>query len=484
MSIASRTIPKPPPLPARSYASWELAAARQTPAGLAHLASNGQFTTRPQHIALLDDKLWQLANGRIKRLMVFMPPRHGKSALCSHYFPAWYVGAFRKRFMLASYEASFAASWGRLARDVLLEFGPLLWNVHVSPTPSAADWWELEGAQGQNGVMMTAGVGGALTGKGAAILAIDDPVKNAEEAASPTMREKAWQWYTSTAYTRLEPDGAVLLIQTRWHEQDLAGRILSEQGPRGWDIISLPAIAEHDERYDIDGGDDFTRREGEALWPDRFSAQRLAAIRADVGSTVWAALYQQRPTPDGGLIWHREWFKRYSALGGLPQFTRIIQAVDTAFKTGVASDYSVIATWGYTGSAIYLLDIWRNRVEYPELKRALADQAAKWQPHVIYVEDAASGQSIIQELGRETALPIVPLKPLGSKEARAAAVSPLAESGNVYIPDSAPDKPWVNDWLEEHVAFPRGAHDDMVDTTSMALEQIRPDTFAVGPKIF
>ena len=139
MARSTSTIQKPPRLPWRSYAAWELEVARQRPAGLARLASNNTFAI-PQHIALLDEKLLQLATGRISRLMVFMPPRHGKSALCSHYFSAWYIGALRKRFMLASYEASFAASWGRLARDVLLEFGPLLWNVQVSPSPSAADW--------------------------------------------------------------------------------------------------------------------------------------------------------------------------------------------------------------------------------------------------------------------------------------------------------------------------------------------------------
>ena len=475
--MSSLTIPKP--LPSHEPTPLELRMAGETPGMFAVIASRKTYQM-PPHLQLLDDHLYQLATGRIKRLMVFMPPRSGKSELCSKYFPAWFIGRFRQRVILTSYEATFAASWGRLARDVLTEWGPPIFGVSVSQQSSAGDWWELDGAQGQRGVMMTAGVGGAITGKGANLLIIDDPVKNAEEAQSATYREKAWQWFTSTAYTRLEPDGRVLIIQTRWHDDDLSGRILKEI-PDDWQVVSLPAIAERDEAYEIAGCPPFTRAEGDALWPTRFSAERLAQIRADVGGTVWASLYQQRPTPDGGLIWHREWFKRYSALGGLPQFERIIQAVDTAFKTGIASDYSVIATWGYTHNAIYLLDIWRQRVEYPELKRALADQAAKWKPHIIYVEDAASGQSIIQELGRETMLPIVALKPLGSKEARAAAVSPLVESGKVYIPDSAP---WVNDWLEEHVAFPRGAHDDMVDTTSMALEQIRPDSFAVGPKIF
>ncbi len=706
----------------------------------------------PGHLALLTDRLCQLARGDIKRLMVFMPPRHGKSFLCSQYFPAWYIGAFRGRVILTSYEATFAASWGRLARNVLTEWGPSVFGVRVAQDSSAADHWELEGAEGQRGVMHTAGVGGAITGRGASLLIIDDPVKNMEEAQSPTYRDKAWQWYTSTAYTRLEPDGRVLIIQcmtgdtpvlrpdgtttplrdvrpgdavatyengrlssstvakwahqgsdvvytirmksgtvvranarhpfltiqdgeevwqrtdtlkkgslilrvtgangaelpaqqtdvtsllnargyaipttarragqqgivllpstpnrggphisstamglaprnttalwlrkmgaalfvyshrririlaptgvqnsaltmtmtpercagcsamtailpldmapqpnasalplstwsvtpdevldvavsgiedvydlqidrtenfianglvshnTRWHNDDLSGRILSEAKAQGdtepWHVLSLPAIAATDENYPIAGDTPFVRREGEPLWPERFSAERLAAIRTDVGGAVWSALYQQQPAPESGYIWRREWFKRYSNLGGMPEFQRIVQAVDTAFKTGIASDYSVIATWGCTANAFYLIDVWRAQVEYPELKRAIADQYAKHHPAAIYIEDAASGQSVIQELQRETRLPVLAIRPQGSKEARAAAVTPLAEAGKVFIPDSVP---WVADWIDEHVAFPRGAHDDMVDTTSIALDQVQLRTITHGPKLF
>lgn len=443
------------------------ALAQQTPAGLAYLASNRTYALAP-HIALLDDALVQLATGQIKRLMVFMPPRHGKSLLCSQYFPAWFIGRFRKRVILTSYEATFAASWGRLARDTLTTWGEPVFGVRVSEKSSAGDWWELEEAQGRHGVMMTAGVGGAITGKGADLLIIDDPIKNAEEAQSATYREKAWRWYTSTAYTRLEPGAAVLEIQTRWHEDDLAGRILREsERPDEWRVLSLPAVAEHDETYRITGCAPFTRREGDALWPARFDAARLTAIRQDIGARDFAALYQQHPTPASGLIWRREWFRPYREL---PPLNRIIQTVDTAFKTGVASDYSVIATWGATATGYYLIDVWRGRVEFPELKRAILMQCAKHTPSATYIEDAASGQSALQELRRETNLPLIPIKPIGSKEGRAAGVSPLAEAGKVFVPQ---DAEWLADWIEEHVAFPLGAHDDMVDTTSMALERLR-----------
>jgi predicted phage terminase large subunit-like protein len=433
--------------------------------------------------------LCKFARGDIKRLMIFMPPRHGKSWLCSQYFPAWYIGAYYGRVILTSYEATFAATWGRLARNVLTEFGPTVFGVSVAQDSSASDHWELEGAQGQYGVMYTAGVGGGITGKGASRLIIDDPVKNMEAAQSAIIREATWQWYTSTAYTRLEPDGGVMIVQTRWHDDDLSGRILKHGADatgdtHDWTVISLPAIAERDEDYPITGDDPYTRTEGDPLWPERFSLERLQQIRREVGGEVWTPLYQQAPTPAKGVIWRREWFRRYNLLGGVPQaITRTIQAIDSAWETGVANDWSVIATWGYSKNAIYLLDIWRERVEYPELKRAVAAQYAKWHPDVIYLENKASGISLRQEMQRESRLPIVAITPKGSKESRAAAVSPLAESGNIYVPDDA-SASWAEAWIAEHVRFPRGEHDDMVDTTSLGLSQIVPDDLQVGERVF
>jgi len=342
----------------------------------------------------------------------------------------------------------------------------------VAQDSSAADHWELEDAGGQHGVMYTAGVGGAITGKGATGLIIDDPVKNMEDANSATMREKAWSWYTSTAYTRLEPDGWILVIQTRWHYDDLSGRILdraSEELADGerWHVLSLPAVAECNEEYEIGGGEPFKRSEGEPLWPSRFPPERLATIRSDVGSTVWTSLYQQRPSPEAGMIWQRGWFKRYREL---PTISYTIQTVDSAFKTTRASDYSVIATWGRAADGYYLIDLWRQRVEFPDLKRAIVDAHAKHRPHAVYIEDKASGQSALQELQRDTALPLLPYISSDSKIARAQAVSPLAEAGHVYVPESAA---WIADWLDEHANFPNAPHDDQVDTTSMALEKLR-----------
>lgn len=451
-------------------------AAWQTPAGLAHLASNATYAL-PPHLALLDDHLYQLATGRIKRLMVFMPPRHGKSLLCSQYFPAWFIGKYKKRVILTSYEATFAASWGRLARDVLTEWGEAAFGVRVSQKSSAGDWWELDGAQGRHGVMMTAGVGGAITGKGADLLIIDDPVKNAEEANSPTYREKAWRWYTSTAYTRLQPDAGVLVIQTRWHEDDLSGRILHEsQRPDEWRVLSLPAIAEQDEWYAIAGCPPFRRNEGDPLWPAAYDTQALAHIRQDVGDYDWSALYQQHPTPRGGSVFQRAWFdRRYPSYAALPRFTMIIQSIDSAFKEGVANDYSVIATWATDGRDYYLLRVWRDRVAYPDLIDAIRQEAALCvhtfgDLHAILIEDKASGQSALQTLKRSTNLPLIGVHPDGSKVGRAESVSPLAQSGRIVLPEVAD---WLPDWLDEHVRFPRAAHDDCVDTTSQGLTYLR-----------
>lgn len=445
-------------------------AARQTPAALAYLASNHRFKL-PQHLVLLDQKLWELATGRIKRLMVLMPPRHGKSELASKYFPAWFIGRFRKRIILCSYEARFAANWGDKAREVLREYGAEVFGARLSGQSSARDWWELVGG----GAMMTAGVGGPITGKGADILIIDDPLKNAEDAASATMREKQWEWYTSTAVTRVEPDGGVLLIQTRWNDDDLAGRLLKAQ-EKGegdeWEVLSLPAVADEVEDVALDGGLTYHREPGDALWPARFNASQLAAVRKRVGERVWTALYQQKPTPDGGVIWKREWLlQRYTKPP--EKLALLALAIDSAWKTGVANDYSVIAAWGATMTDYYLLDLWRDRVELPDLLTAITDMAAKWKPDAILIEDAASGQGAIQILRRQGRWPIVAYPPVGSKESRAAGVTPLGQAGKVWLPAAAE---WLMVWLDEHLRFPNAAHDDCVDTSSMGLSWLRDAT--------
>jgi predicted phage terminase large subunit-like protein len=378
--------------------------------------------------------------------MVFMPPRHGKSERISKYFPAWLLGNYpEKRVMLSSYEASFAASWGGKARNVLEESGHYF-GVKVSSRSSAADWWEIEGSMGG---MVTAGVGGPLTGKGADVLVIDDPLKNAEEAASKTIRDKQWDWYQSTAYTRLEPSGAVILVMTRWHEDDLAGRLLDEEKHGGdrWDKLSMPAI------------DDT----GNALWPARFDLQKLEAIKKTVGSYYWEAMYQQRPAPlEGGLI-KRAWWKYYTVL---PKVQRFIWSWDTAVKVGQDNDFSVGTLWAECEDGFYLCDLIRAKMEYPELKQAIRAAYNKVPSSVILVEDKSSGQQIIQELRKDGKLPVIDFKTDKDKVLRVNLISPTIQAGHVYLPESAP---FVSDFVEECAGFPNAVHDDQVDSMTQFL---------------
>jgi predicted phage terminase large subunit-like protein len=420
---------------------------------------------QPPHVAAMCDLLERLERRELFKACVEIPPRCGKSLHCSQGFPAFYLGLHPDhQVILASYSAERAEDNSRAARRFMQD-PRYPFDVRVSKSSSSVGRWHTTAG----GVVIAEGVGGGLTGFGAHLLSIDDPVKDREEADSPVSRERAWSWFTEVAMPRLMPDGVVLLVMTRWHEDDLVGRILNSPASEDWEVLRLPALAEED--------DPLGRGEGEALWPERFPVEKLPSVeRGEISSRGFAALYQQRPTPDiGGLI-KRAWLEgRYTAL---PQLSRVIQTVDSAFKTGVAHDFSVIATWGTDGRNFYLIDIWRRRVEYPDLKRALHQEGAKHHPDAIYVEDAGPGQSLIQDLKRESGLPIIGRNPKGrSKESRVAAISGFLES-KVLLPEGAS---FVGLWIEEHVGFRSGApHDDQVDSTVLALEELRGDT---GPRV-
>lgn len=274
-----------------------------------------------------------------------MPPRHGKSELVSRYFPAWLLGAFPdRRLILTSYEADFAASWGRKARDVLSEHGPGVFGVRVRQDSSAANRWQVGGHEGG---MVTAGVGGPITGRGADVLVIDDPVKNAEEARSPARRQTLKDWYKSTAFTRLEPGGAVVLIMTRWHQDDLAGWLLGggmEDDPEPWDVVRLPALATGD------GPDPIGRRPGEALWPARYPPEALRAHQSD--PYWWNALYQQDPRAEGGTEWAADLFPASIWFGDWPpadDVTILVTSLDPSKGRDAAhGDYSALVALART----------------------------------------------------------------------------------------------------------------------------------------
>lgn len=268
-----------------------------SPAALAVVASHGRWQLAP-HLALINGELLKLATQGSGRLIVELPPRHGKSELIGRYFPAWYLGTYPDRqVMYVSYEARQARKYGRLARDVLAEFGMSLFHVQMARRASAADLWCLEGHEGS---MATAGVGGPLTGKGAHVLIVDDPTKNSDQANSRLVQEHLWDWWESTALTRLEPGGSVIIVQTRWHLDDLAGGALKKQAAEGWHEIRLPALAEHD--------DPLGRSEGDPLWPARFDAAALHKVRDNRESYWWLAMYQQRPTQHRSREWPAEYF--------------------------------------------------------------------------------------------------------------------------------------------------------------------------------
>ncbi len=379
-----------------------------------------------------------------------MHPRSGKSELCSIRFPAWYLGRNpQSQIIGCSYAEGLAYSFSYAIRETITSPSyQRLWQ-HKLDT-SGAVRWQLAGKENSRASYIAAGVGGGITGDGADLLVIDDPVKNAEEANSQLYRDKVWDWYRTVARTRLQPGGAIVLVMTRWHKDDLAGRLLElarqDSQADQWEVINFRAI-----------------ENGQALWPERYPLDTLENIKASIGSMAFESLYQGEPTVAEGNIIKREWWRYYRER---PNFSRIIHSWDTAFKSETKNDYSVCTIWGEGQTGYYLLDVWRQRVEFPELKRAVISFYDRDRPAAVVVEDKASGQSLIQELKRDTKIPVLPFKVDSDKTARVNAVTPLIEADRVFLPEHAN---WLSDFIEELSAFPSGEHDDQVDSMSQAL---------------
>lgn len=688
--------------------------------------TKADYKVAPHH-RLIASYLEQVERGEIDRLMIFSPPRHGKSEIVSRRFPAWYLGRNpTKQIIAASYNSDLASDFGRDVRNLVADPDyHKIFGVSLRQDSKAADRWNTE----NGGAYIAAGVGSGITGRGAHVGVIDDPIKDRKEAESLTIRNNVWHWYTSTFYTRLMPGAAVILMlcmsgdtrvlmadgtekpladikvgdtvatydngklavstvrnwknhgsdfiftikmssgtivkanerhpflvcrngglewiklrdlvvgdsilkvsiggggegspvplmdvknpqiakdtvspitikhggqtgldhllsiqnhagphasaidmelnplitipcslrkvasapfagclhqeqtydligetssvltmttlparcedccativisrsdmerqreslseplstyeispdciieitesgcedvfdiqvdrtenfianglvshNTRWHEDDLAGRLIKAMSTGGdqWVIVSLPAVAEI--------GDLLGRSEGEALWPEWYSVEGLKRIKEAIGSSEWAALYQQRPSIEGGNLFKREWWQYYR---NPSVYEFVIQSWDTAFKIGEENDYSVCTTWGIVGNMIDMIDRFQARLEMPELKRAAATLALRHRPNAILIEDKASGQSLIQELKKDTELSIIPVKTDRDKVSRAHAVTPMIEGGRVRLPEWAS---WVDDYLAEMSAFPKGNHDDSVDSTTQALNYLR-----------
>jgi predicted phage terminase large subunit-like protein len=421
----------------------------------------------PPHITYASDQIRDAVLRGNGRIMVLMPPRHGKSTLCSIWTPLWLLSLRPwARVILASYAAEIASRFGRLARSLVLEHPDKL-GIKLAEDSAAAHRWNTT----EGGGMLSVGVGGPLTGFGANLVIIDDPVQNDEEARSKVYRERAWEWYQATLSTRLEPRASILFVMTRWHEDDLAGRILAREKDR-WLVIRFPAIAET--------ADAIGRAPGDVLWPERYGHDEIQQTRAYLSAYWWSALYQQRPTPDGGGMFRREHFRYFHRMSdggyvindecgrrvyhdtGLAWF----QVCDTAMKTKTTNDWTVVSTIATTPEReMLLVDVQRVRLEVPDQLPFLRAQARKWRlVRRQYVEDRASGTGLLQTAARE-GVPLVPVEAETDKVNRASSLSNWYRAGRVYHLAGAP---WLADYEEELLRFPLGEHDDQVDTAAYA----------------
>lgn len=411
------------------------------------------------HLEEMAKALMKVESGEIDRLMILMPPRNGKSELASIRFPAWYLGRNPdKRWIGCSYGDRLALKFGRMTRELVESeiYQSIFPHTRIKYGQAEKKNWELT----EGGGYIGSGVGGGMMGEGAHILGIDDPYKSRKEADSSTIRESVWEWYKGTAYHRLEKGGAIILTMTPWRKDDIHGKLLEEMRAGGdqWTVIKFPAIATHEEIY---------RRINEALFPEKYPMDALLRIKRVIGSRNWNALYQQEPTIEEGNIFKREYWKYYKERPKI--VLKILFSWDTAFKKGEENDYSVCQAWLVGEAGYYLHDVWRDKVEYPELVKQAKNLYAKTRANEVLVEDKASGQSLIQTLQRETRMPIIPQPVNSDKVARANAVSPTIESGNVYIREG---QKWTADFIDECADFPNGEHDDQVDSMTQALQRL------------
>ena len=434
------------------------ALATQSPIGLALVDDNVYEV--PRHIELLNKALMDVASGKIKRLAVFMPPRHGKSELCSKYFPSWYLGTHPDdRIILCSAEADFAATWGQKVRDIFKEHNAI-YGVNVNDRSAARNRWDIAGHRGG---MDTAGVGGQITGKGAEILIIDDPVKNAEQANSPTYREKAKDWYRSTAFTRLTPSGKVILIQTRWHEDDLGGWLLGEDDD--WTVISLPGLA--------DSEDDALGREiGEPLWPELWTVDKLLQSKKTLGEYWFSAMYQQQPQPPEGGMLKRKWIQYYDpndpAIRTKLDAATYYLGSDLAISEKEEADYTTTCVIAAFQDELYIVDWTRDHLTVMEQVEQINKQNQRYNIVMNGIETVAYQAALVQLL-RPYRLPIrqLPRTGTGDKVTRiTSAWARTFEQARVYIPEG---HPLMGEFENEYVHFPRGKHDDLLDATEVAL---------------
>lgn len=430
-------------------------------------------TVQTPALDVIDAALVDLLDTPDGRLIISMPPQEGKSQRTSRRFPLWALTQNPDlRIAVASYAHDVARRWGRVIRDDVIQHAPDL-GLAIRSDLAAQHEWQLAGHEGG---VFAVGIGGGLTGRPVDLAIIDDPIKDREQADSPTYRERVWDWWTDVMATRLAPGAPCVLILTRWHHDDLAGRLLAAEDGHRWQVVNIPAQAETSD-------DPLGRAPGEYMRSARgTTTEQWDAKRVQAGSRTWASLFQGHPTPDEGGIFSRDQWGQYETplwvdQGGkhlVPNVTldtELVASWDLAFKGGDSSDFVVGQVWLRRGADVYLLDQTRGRYTFTQTMAEVRRLAAKWPQAVAkLVEDKANGPAVMDALSRKVH-GLIPVNPEGGKIARAQAVSPLIEAGNVHLP-SPELAPWVGDLIEEAGQFPNGANDDQVDALTQALTRL------------
>ena len=417
------------------------------------------------HHRIIADKLTRVAKGELKRLIVNMPPRHTKSEFASIYFPSWVMGLKPDmKIMQTTHTADLSINFGRKVRNLMDsdEYSKIFPKVSLASDSKSAGKWQTS----QGGEYFAAGVGGAIAGRGADLLIIDDP-HSEQDAMSINLLDSCYEWYTSGPRQRLQPGGSIVIVMTRWNTADLTGRLLTRQTETHsdqWEVVELPAIFEDS---------------GNVLWPEFWKKEELDAVKASIPVSKWNAQYQQNPTSEEGAIIKREWWQLWEAEDP-PACHYVIQSYDTAFSKKETADYSAITTWGVfspqegMGDAIILLDAQKGRWDFPELKAIAQEQYVEFSPDMVLIEAQASGTPLTHEL-RAMGIPVVNYRPSrgNDKMTRVHAASPVFEAGMVW----APDRIFADEVIEECAAFPFAPHDDYVDTTTQAILRFRQGNF-------
>jgi predicted phage terminase large subunit-like protein len=419
------------------------------------------------HHTKMADAFNKIADGTLKRLIVNMPPRHTKSEFSSYLLPAYIMGRRPKtKIIQATHTGELAVRFGRKVRNLMdtEEYKQVFDDVALRADSKAAGRWDTD----HGGEYFAVGVGGAMTGRGADLLIIDDP-HSEQDALSELAMENAWDWYTSGPRQRLQPGGAIVIVMTRWNTKDLTAKLVKAQSSHKadrWEIIEFPAVLPS----------------GNPLWPTFWKLEELLAVKASLSPQKWQAQWQQQPTNDEGAILKRDWWKVWPS-DAAPEVEYIIQSYDTAYSKKETADFSAITTWGVfypdidSGPNIILLDVTKGRWDFPELKRIAKDQYDRWQPDNVLIEAKATGITLQQEL-RRMGIPVTMYSPGGrragqDKVSRAHSIAPLLEAGMIW----APDTDWAEELVEECAAFPNGDNDDLVDSFVQAMMRFRSGNF-------